>query len=338
MRNNNLLFENFFFDLAVVFFISLLLNFILIKISPKLKLMDIPNRRSLKSKAIPRSGGIAIFISTIIGVILFDYRIDKAVILGFILIFLLGLYDDFKTIRARTKLLFLIPIVTILFFCGIKINNLGIFLGHTIILTGVSAYLFFLFSAVGFINAMNLIDGLDGLATIISIIIFGAFSYIGFMYHDTFLFFTPLIMITSLFGFLIFNFNPAKIFMGDSGSLTLGYSVVIFSIYSFDKGYLTPISILLIASIPILDTMIILLKRTLSGKNPFKADNNHIHHIILRQQRRNVKKTALLIGGMQFLFTYIGLGFKARDDFIILIAYILLFIIFYNFLNVNRSY
>ena len=124
--------------------------------------------------------------------------------------------------------------------------------------------------------------------------------------------------------------------MGDSGSLSLGFVVVVLSIHAINQEYITPVSVLLLAAVPILDTLIVMTRRIAKGKSPFRADTTHIHHILLKQHYANVPKTARVLILLQMVFTYIGLGFKVRDDALILIAFILLFVLFYGMLTPSR--
>lgn len=319
--------------LTIVFFISLILNKILINYSHKLKLIDKPNERSLHQVEKSRAGGIAIFLSFIIGLIFFNVNLSFYLVLGFFIVFFLGIYDDIKNLSSKIKFFWIMVAATFLYIDGYFITSIGVFSKLDLIMPPFIAYLFLLFAVVGFINAMNLIDGLDGLSSGIGIVILVSFAYIGFKYSDNFLFYISMTLIFSLFGFLIFNWYPSKIFMGDTGSLSLGFVIVVLSIYSINSNYISAVSVLLLAAVPILDTLIVMFRRISQKKNPFKADKTHIHHVILFQQNKNVRKTSLILILLQLIFVYIGLGFKVRDDIYILGVFIMLFILFYLLLT-----
>ncbi|MDH1977266.1 glycosyltransferase family 4 protein [Aliarcobacter butzleri] len=319
--------------LTIVFFISLILNKILINYSHKLKLIDKPNERSLHQVEKSRAGGIAIFLSFIIGLIFFNVNLSFYLVLGFFIVFFLGIYDDIKNLSSKIKFFWIMVAATFLYIDGYFITSIGVFSKLDLIMPPFIAYLFLLFAVVGFINAMNLIDGLDGLSSGIGIVILISFAYIGFKYSDNFLFYISMTLIFSLFGFLIFNWYPSKIFMGDTGSLSLGFVIVVLSIYSINSNYISAVSVLLLAAVPILDTLIVMFRRISQKKNPFKADKTHIHHVILFQQNKNVRKTSLILILLQLIFVYIGLGFKVRDDIYILGVFIMLFILFYLLLT-----
>lgn len=325
------------FILPTVFLISMLFNKLLINYSSNLKLIDKPNHRSLHKVEKSRAGGLAIFISFIIGLILFNINISLYILIAFFIVFLLGIYDDIKNLSSKIKFIWLMISATFLYFDGFYISSLGTFFGIDFYMPSFISYLFLLFAVVGFINAMNLIDGLDGLSSGIAIVILVAFAYLGFKYNDIFLLNISLVLIFSLFGFLFFNWHPSKIFMGDTGSLTLGFVIVVLSIYSINKNYVSAVSILLLTAVPILDTLIVMTRRISQKQNPFSPDKTHIHHIILRQQNNNVKRTSMILIFLQMIFVYIGLGFKVRDDIYILVVFIMLFLLFYFLLTTNKK-
>jgi UDP-GlcNAc:undecaprenyl-phosphate GlcNAc-1-phosphate transferase len=321
----------------ITFILSLGLTFVLVHYQTKLNFYAHTDHRTLHKKATPNSGGIAIFIAVFTTIALSPANVSIQLYIAFILIFTIGLYDDRVGASSRQKILFLFIISNVLFFSGFQLNYLGTFWGYEVIIDGVWAYLFLSFAIVGFVNAVNLIDGLDGLAAVIGIIILSSFLYIGYKYKNDFMIYLPLIYILALIGFLIFNWNPAKIFMGDSGSLTLGLFIAIIAIYGANKQYFSPISILLLAALPILDTFIVMTRRIRNGLSPFSPDRNHIHHIILKQQRGNVKRTVAILALFQLTMTYIGLGFKVRDDSLVLLLFMLLFVLFYFLLRTDSN-
>ena len=325
-----------YINFLTIFFISYTITFLLIKYKHKINLQAHPNHRTMHKSSMPNSGGIAIFISFIVGIFLFDVNIGYEVILSMSMIFLFGIYDDIYGSTTKGKIMILFVIGNILFFNGYQIEYLGTYLGYVVEVSSIMAYIFLIFAIVGFVNSVNLIDGLDGLVSIVGIIILSSFLYIGFKYSDDFLIYIPAIYVISILGYLYFNWSPATIFMGDNGSLPLGLIIVIVSIHAINMQYVTPISILMLAGIPILDTFIVMTRRISAGIHPFVADKFHIHHIILRQQKNNTKRTVLLLGLIQILLDYIALGFKIKDDILILILFILLFVILYFLLTPKR--
>jgi UDP-GlcNAc:undecaprenyl-phosphate GlcNAc-1-phosphate transferase len=319
--------------LGIVLFLSCGANYLLIKYTHILKIIDIPNERSSHTKVVPRSGGIGMFAAFTFGIFLFDIEHSYLFLIPLSGIFLVGLWDDIRSISSKKKLFLTACAAIILYQVGFDIQHFGTFLGHEIVFNYWVALLFFAFAISGFVSSINLIDGLDGLASVVSLAILFPFAYIGYKYADTFLLYSTLILMSAIGGFLILNWHPAKIFMGDSGSMFLGFMISIIVVYSIQKDYITAISTLLLCAIPILDTLIVMLRRVLHHHDPLAADKTHIHHLLLKQQCGNTRKTVLLLGLMQILFSYIGLGFKVRDDIFIFILYSLCFILLYFILT-----
>jgi len=320
-----------------VFIVSLGINALLVHYQKIVNILDVPNSRSSHTRIIPRSGGIAIFSSFCYAFLLFNPFSDAMALLPLLLVFLMGLWDDVWSVPAKIKLLITAGAGAFLYLNGFDIQRFGIFFGHEVIFSFWGALLFCAFAISGFVNALNLIDGLDGLASSISLVILVAFSYIGWKYEDTFLVYTSVGLICALLGFLVFNWHPAKIFMGDSGSFAIGFVIAMLTLYAIQKEYMTAISILLLAALPILDTLIVMLRRIVNHQSPLHADKTHMHHIIFQLQNNNTQRTVVILGLLQGFFSYIGLGFKVRDDIYILLLSVLCFTIFYLLLTPKRG-
>ena len=279
----------------ISFAVSFVLNLLLIRVAPRLGLVDVPNERSIHTKIIPRGAGIAIFIAFIVSSALYDTTLLKQyplTIFAFTMVFLVGLLDDMKDATPFTKFLVIFIATTTCFFDGIGIHSLGTFFGYELSL-GWLALPFTLFAVSGFTNAMNLVDGLDGLAAIISIIILSVLFSIGYQHNDPFIMRVTTALIAAIAAFFYFNWQPAKIFLGDSGSLTIGFIISIVSVKALE--YINPTTILFLAAIPILDTLIVMIRRKYHGQSAFKADKTHLHHILLHFFDDNVKLTVTVI-------------------------------------------
>jgi len=328
------------FILLSSFLLSFICVFFLIKFKDSIKILDIPNTRSMHTKIKPRTGGIAIFLVFSICIFFLDLGYSKNFLIPTFIIFMLGLYDDIYEIRAMFKLVIIILASALLFFLGFDLHRVGVFFGYEIYLNFWVFTALFSICSAGFVNALNLIDGLDGLSSIVSVVILGGLFYLGFKHSDSFLMYGTLSLIASILGFLRFNWNPSKIFMGDSGSLTIGFLIVVFSVYAIKLDYITAVSILLLAGVPIIDTIIVMVRRIIEKKHPFNPDKTHIHHIILRQQHNDIRKTVSILFLLQVFFTFLGLGFKLRDDILILFLFGLVVVLFYIFLTpkYNKKY
>lgn len=273
------------------------------KIAYKVGAIDVPkDDRRVHNKPIPRLGGLAIFIGFILSFTIYckiNYiALNKGiygVMIGGAIIIVTGFLDDIKPISAKYKLLGQVLAACVLIASGIRIEYMTnffrlesiSFLSGEQIHFGVIAIPITIFWVVGITNTVNLIDGLDGLACGISAIAATTLAYVAFMRPElpdsqlTLIF--ALAIAGSCVGFLPYNFNPAKIFMGDTGSLFLGFMLSAISINGFIKGptILAVIVPLFALGLPIFDTAFAILRRKLQGKPVMEADKGHLHHRLL---------------------------------------------------------
>jgi UDP-GlcNAc:undecaprenyl-phosphate GlcNAc-1-phosphate transferase len=309
---------------------SIVFHVLLIRFSKSFGLVDVPNKRSIHKNVTPRGAGIAIFMSIILSQVLFN--LDHLytyylVYLAITVVFIIGLIDDALDITPRLKFFFIIIAAALLYWQGIHINNLGNYLGYNVTLPLFIAFPFTLFAIAGYTNALNLIDGLDGLAGSVSLIILSTFLAVGYKFEDTLMITLSSSFIVALIIFLFFNWHPAKIFMGDSGSLILGLTIAILSILSIK--YISPTSVLFIIVLPILDTFIVITRRIQRGVSPFIADKNHMHHFILNV-KANTPFSVVVLAAIQLSFSIIGFQLQHSDATLSLILLIVLFFIFFN--------
>lgn len=300
-----------------------------ITLAPKLSLVDIPNDRSSHKNITPRGAGMVFGFIFLIGVFIYDFENFaeiKYTLLSIFLIYICGVLDDRFNISPKQKLVFIVVSSIIVYFNGYQITNIGTFFNITVNL-GYLALPFTIFAIVAFTNAVNLSDGLDGLAGSISVIILSAIFIIGFVYHDNTLMVWSAILISIILAFLVLNWHPAKVFMGDSGSLLLGFIIAILSIKSLN--YINPASVLFLAAVPILDTLIVFRRRMQRGISPFTADNNHLHHI-LNNIKQDKAFTVKMLITIQVAFSCIFLQVHQQDDALNLLSFLLLFSIFFN--------
>jgi UDP-GlcNAc:undecaprenyl-phosphate GlcNAc-1-phosphate transferase len=324
--------------LAALFIIASILIYLQMRYAEKWGMMDIPNERSVHQKPIPRGGGVGFVSAVLITSLLFNFSqfIEYYYIyLAILVVFAVGVLDDRRGVSPVTKFVFIFLATLILYLNNIHVASLGSFLGYEITLPAVLVLPFTFFAIAGFTNAFNLLDGLDGLAGGVSMVMLGAFLAIGILYHDTLIVTLSSLFIVAVFTFLLFNWHPAKIFMGDSGSLTLGFVISILSIQSLE--YLTPAAVLFIIALPILDTFIVMTRRIQRGRSPFKADRNHMHHFIYKV-KKDVKFTVILIVYVQLAFSIIGYQLNRTDNFLNLILFGILFYIFLNLLDQRIRY
>lgn len=315
-------------------FISYLLGVFIvpfvIDFSQKEGLVDVPNERKIHRAPISRLGGIAIWLSTMLTflfLVLFSYypygSLLSGILLGGSLMFFLGLIDDVYNLDAKFKLVVQLSIATIVYLLGVKIDTLFNPFGSAINL-GLLSYPITILWIVGVTNAVNFIDGVDGLAgsviTVNSIAL--ALVAVAMTPAQPITALIAFILAGSMLAFLTFNFNPAKIFMGDSGALFSGFLLATLSIAGVMKGATLAILLpFLVLAVPIMDITYSSLRRIMKGKSPFVADAEHIHHKLLKAGFSQKKTVAILtsvaiVGGaiatyfsgiFKHYFIYIGI-------------------------------
>jgi len=287
------------------FILSFLFIYLLIRYASKIGILDIPNDRSVHNGAIPRSGGLGFISALFISFMILEFNLFVQHIYMFLaiaIIFVVGFWDDYKNIAPKIKF-FAIGLSTLfLYFDNIYIDSLGVYFGFDVTLAYLSIP-FTVFVVSGFTNALNLIDGLDGLAAGISIAILATFAYVGIVFDDELIFLLSIFTIAVLVAFILFNWSPAKIFMGDGGSLTIGFIISTIAVLSIK--HIHPVIILYFAAIPIIDTVVVMLRRINMKRSPFLADKTHIHHI-LHRFFGDTKQTATFLILTQLIFCFLG--------------------------------
>ncbi len=303
-----------FLEFVTIFILSLVLVGLVKRYAPALGLIDIPNDRSTHVNHTPRAAGIGFFLAaaSVLPFFHFDLLLQYSwTFLAIFLVFAIGVLDDHHDASPNAKFIVLIVSTVLLSFNGLVIDDVGTFFGLPITL-GWFAIPFTVFAVTGFTNALNLIDGLDGLAGTVSIVILSTFFIVGYQHDDIFMMTISMAFIASLLAFLVYNWQPASIFMGDSGSLTLGFIISVLAVKSLD--YLPTVSILFIAALPIFDTLVVMARRKLKGRSMFSADRCHMHHIIRHFFMEDTQKTVLFFGVLQAIYSITGLQLDKQMD------------------------
>lgn len=322
--------HNVFLILLTTLISSLILVPIVKKIANHIGAIDYPNERKVHKKPIPRLGGLAIFLSFLIGYIFFGQVTTQmiSILIGSFIIIILGICDDVKPVPARYKFLVQIIAACIVVFYGqIYIDMISIF--GLEIEFGNWGYPLAVLLIVSIINAINLIDGLDGLAAGTSSIFFLTISVIAFYLDrlnglDVIL---CLIMLGSTLGFLAYNFNPASIFMGDTGSMFLGFMISVTALLGYKGATVTSLIIpILILFLPILDTILAIFRRLLKGENIGAPDKEHLHHQLLKLNK-STKKTVLIMYAFNLLCALISILYALGDNKLAILLYSVLLII-----------
>lgn len=315
-----------FLTIFVSFIIGLCFMPTVIDIAKKRKFVVKPNKRTSHVGAIPNIGGINIFISFLLTVFLFSYVIISQlqfIIIGVFVILIVGFVDDLIDIKASWKLFGeLVSAFFLIVVADIRLSNLHGFLGITEI-SLIASYLISFFVFIVIINALNLIDGIDGLASGLGIL-YCVFFAVYFSYTNKIdLAISSFAMVGSLSVFFIYNVfgGKSKIFMGDSGSLLLGYMITlyVFEFCQMNTQYITPESFsmsaapsvaICVLSVPLFDTLRVMLTRMKKGVSPFKPDRNHIHHLLLKTGLKHKEVTFVLL---LVSVAFIGLGIIGRN-------------------------
>jgi UDP-GlcNAc:undecaprenyl-phosphate GlcNAc-1-phosphate transferase len=296
--------------------LALVLTPLVKKLAIRIGAVDLPNHRKVHTRIMPRLGGVAIYASFTVGLLLilpwlpegtlshYDRNLISALLIGGTLIVLLGALDDKFDLPAKLKLLVQIGAACIVVFgYDVKINLLNIPFGSAMQPLGewLSIPLTILW-IVGVTNAINLIDGLDGLAAGVSGIAIATILVMGILMGNGTVILISAVLLGSIGGFLFFNFHPAKIFMGDSGSLFLGFALATLSMLGFKQitvvSFVTP---LLIIGVPLSDTFFAIVRRWVHKKPIFAPDKGHLHHC-LQQLGFSHRKTVLIIYGIAAFF------------------------------------
>ena len=323
-----------YIELAIIFIVALIFIKLIIINAVKLGLVDVPNDRSMHTRHHPRGAGIGIFLAVAVVDPCFDYYLmmeHYLICLAVMGVFIVGVLDDHQDTSPNTKFIVLAIASTLVYFDGIAVNSLGVLFGFDITL-GWLAFPFTVVAIVGFTNALNLVDGLDGLAGSLSIIILTSLLSIGYTYDDTFILVISASFIAALLAFMVYNWNPASIFMGDSGSLVLGFVIGLLVIKA--SAYVHPVTILFLIALPLIDTIVVMVRRKRHGKSMFEADKTHIHHIFYNFFNQNIKKAVVFLAILQAGFSITGLlVVDAADQSISLVLFGLNLIVFYFLLS-----
>lgn len=328
---------------GVTFVICLILTPIVIKLCRKYNIVDIPkDSRRVHSKPMPRIGGVAIVTSMLIGFFIY-YLLTKDIpsialnekflgyIIGGLIIATMGLIDDLVNLRARYKFFFQLAAGLVVYYFGIRITGIKIpFIYPDMIdfAWWIDLPLTLLW-IIGVTNAINLIDGLDGLAAGITAISATSLLII-FIATSASLeaIIISAVLVGAVLGFLPYNFNPAKTFMGDVSANFLGFTMAVVSILGFAKGY-TMIAIIapvLVLGIPIFDTVFAMVRRFLKGQPMLKPDGGHIHHRLIKRGFSQ-RQAVILLYTITTLLCMLAVLLVA-EDFWKLILLILAFICF----------
>lgn len=302
--------------LSVAFLVSVFAIKTLLPLAPQIGLVDLPNERKKHDGAIPLIGGISIFTGVLIASTLF---VDKSQMLNLYLIssaliVFIGTLDDIYDLSVASRIIFQAIVAMIMVFgAELYIQNLGNIFAFGDLSLGFGGSVFTLLAVIAAINAFNMVDGIDGLAGSMSIVTIGSVVVLNVLAGNNGSSLLPMIVLVATVPFLFYNVsrrNPRgkKIFMGDAGSMFMGLTVI--WLLTIGTQSETPsfnaVTALWITAVPLIDMIAIMLRRAKSGVSPFKADNGHLHHILLRSGMTS-RQALFCISVLSLTFSGIGI-------------------------------
>jgi UDP-GlcNAc:undecaprenyl-phosphate GlcNAc-1-phosphate transferase len=315
----------------VAFVLSLLCSLVLTKVlrdlANRLQIVDTGGGRKIHKKPIPRLGGVAVTISMalpLIGLSFWQNDIsremlaDQPLLISLLggggVMFVAGVFDDLTDARALVKLGAQITAALIVFYAGIRIEAVSVPFFSPVQL-GILSLPATVFWLVLVMNAVNLIDGLDGLAGGVVVLAGGTLFVMSVIEDNVLAALLLAVVVGGTMGFLAYNVSPASIFLGDTGSLVLGFLLALSSVHSAQKSYtlFSILAALLALGLPIFDLGMAVVRRFLSGRPLFSGDQHHIHHILLRKGFSQSQSALVLFGGA-IVLEVAALTFIYADD------------------------
>ncbi|MEW6110025.1 MAG: MraY family glycosyltransferase [Nitrospirota bacterium] len=324
-----------FLTFAASLVITLLVLPRLAHIASYIGLIDNPGKRKVHKNPKPLIGGIGIMIGISVSLLMFaPFHNLRGFYAGLLLLAIIGFLDDFRELHHSWK--FAAQIVAVLFMIYLSntiLHSFGDLLSFGSISFNRASIFLTVFSTVGVINAINMIDGVDGLAGGVSLVAFISFSFLAYISNRTELMLLSLAFSGALIAFLRYNWHPSSLFMGDAGSLTLGFTLTFLSI-ALTQGknsLIPPVAPLMILTVPIADTLTIMTKRMMKGRSPFHADKAHLHHILLRfgLSKRRTSGVIILSSALFSSIAILGTMYKTPEYYLfsVFMAYFIIYFI-----------
>lgn len=293
-----------FLTLILCLLVSILITPLVKKLAFWVGATDLPSQRKVHQSMMPRLGGLAIYFAFMVGIFILKPQYPNAsfILMGAAIMVATGILDDIFQLSARLKLLGQLAAAFLVVFLGdLQVVFINLPFGGKLEF-GFLSIPFTILWIVGITNAINLIDGLDGLAAGVSSIALVAITGMAMLTGNMYVVAVGSILLMSTLGFLYHNFYPAKIFMGDTGALFLGYMIAILSLLGYKNvAFISFIVPVIILGVPISDTFFAILRRIINRKPLSAPDKSHLHHCMLRLGFSH-RQTVLLIYAMAILF------------------------------------
>jgi len=312
------------------FAISFLLVPVVMSLATSLGAIALPGRRHIHAHPTPKFGGVAIAC----GVLLmspFVFTIDKVIgsyLLSSAVMLSLGIMDDIRGADWKVKSVFSV-IATAVFIFGsdLWISSLGNLFGNGEIHLGDWGIPFTFIAVFGVVNAINLIDGLNGLACGVSSITFVAFAVLASVSGNSTVFYLSICCLGATLGLFRYNYPRARIFMGDSGTMFIGFSIAVMSIMlTQGEGKINPMVPVIVLAVPIYDTLRVFLVRVINRRSPFLGDKTHIHHLMMRSGIRQ-KRVVQIVWVLSALMSSLAFIFYRLDSRLMLFSFCIIIVL-----------
>jgi len=326
--------------LILPFALSLTAILLLEKIAPLVGMVDKPDARKFHLGEVPLLGGVAIFFSFAVSVATLTPNSDNLILLSLAFsILLLGFIDDAVGMGSIVRLVLQIGVAYLMVVAGsIQIMHVGsIFGGENLTMAPGVSTVFTIIAVVGVLNAINMLDGLDGLASSILLQSFSALAILAIVnrfYHDGAVL---LILTSALFGFYMFNARifvaKAKIFMGDSGSMFLGFifSWYLIKLTQYNAEPVSAVAAGWIFGLPLLDTVVVIANRLKRRQSAFVAGRDHLHHKLMDSAGLTVGRTVILMGLIHFIFVMVGIVVSLYPELEPIAFWLFILMVFFHF-------
>jgi len=346
---NSTIFQAIIAITASSIFTFVVLN-LLIKYSLKLKLVDVPNERKLHKEPIPSIGGLVIVIALIFTVL--TLPILQNLVYNYFEFFIclvtlcvLGVLDDRLDVSALLRFTIELLCAFLVAYKGIRLTSLHGILGITE-LPIIMQYGLTIFIIVGVTNAFNLIDGIDGLAGSLAVVNLSVLAYIAYTVNETGWLVFLIALVSSILVFLKYNWQPAKLFMGDGGSLVIGFFTASLGLFFINKVSIVnstkspQVIVALIAAfiIPVMDTIRLFYTRIRMGKSPFSADKNHLHHWLIKNHILHKQATLKIALFHIFLMAFSFIAIQFLSITTILLMLIAFVVVYTKLLQLNNHF
>lgn len=308
------------------FLLSTLLIPLNIKLGKRLGIVDKVNERKIHTGEIPRTGGIAIALATFAPLVagMHFNPAAQGFLVGGLFLMVFGIWDDMKELSYKIKFIGQVG-AAVLFFqvSGLQVTTFGELIPGFVCELGILSLPVSVVFFVAVINIINLSDGLDGLAGGLSLFILLSLIFLAFSQDRTLGMIIAISLAGALIGFLRYNIHPAIVFMGDTGSQFLGFSIAVLLVtITQDNSIYSPVLPLFLLGTPIIDTGLVMYERVRAGHSPFKPDTNHLHHKLLRAGM-NQEQAVVAIYCMHVCLILTGIVARYTPDYWVLIMYIL---------------